>query len=55
MGCFKIQLFLEDKTLSAKNNIPENDRNIDTSTDWTKLSLNFTAENYGIKITYDQK
>ena len=55
MCCFNIKLFLEDKTWSTKNNIPENDRNIDTSTDWTKLSLNFTDENYGIKIIYDQK
>ena len=55
MGRFKIQIFLEDKSLSTKNNIPKKDRNIDTSTDWTKLSLNFTEDYYGIKKTYDQK
>ena len=28
--------------------------NSDSSTDWTKLNLNFTVENYGIKLLYDE-
>ena len=27
---------------------------IDTSTDWTLVSLNFSVQNYGIKFIYDQ-
>ena len=36
-------------------NIPKGDRYSDTSTEWTKLSLNFTGDNYGIKVNYDEK
>ena len=35
MGCFRIQLILEDNTWSTRYNIPKNDRYSDTSTDWT--------------------
>ena len=54
MGCFKIQLLLEDNTWGTRYNIPNNDRYSDNSTQWTKLSSNFTVENYGIKLIYDQ-
>ena len=54
MGRFRIQLLLEDNTWSTRYNIPKNDRYSDTSTDWTLISLNFTVENYGIKLIYDQ-
>ena len=54
MGRFRIQLLLEDNTWSTRYNIPKNDRYSDTSTDWTLVSLNFTVENYGIKLIYDQ-
>ena len=54
MGRFRIQLLLEDNTWSTRFNIPKNDRRSDSSTDWTVVSLNFTEENYGIKIFYDQ-
>ena len=50
MRRFRIQLLLEDNTWSTQYTIPKNDQYSDTSTDWTKLSLNFTAENYGIKL-----
>ena len=53
MGRFRIQLLLED-TWSTRYNIPKNDRYSDSSNDWTKLSLNFTVQNYGIKLIYDQ-
>ena len=54
MGRFRIQLLLEDNTWSTRYNIPKNDRYSDSSTDWTLLSLNFTVENYGVRLIYDQ-
>ena len=54
MGRFRIQLLLEDNTWSTRYNIPKNDRCSDTSTEWTLVSLNFTVENYGIKLVYDE-
>ena len=54
MGRFRIQLLLEDHTWSTRYNIPKNDRYSDSSTDWSKLSLNFTVENYGIRLIYDE-
>ena len=54
MGRFRIQLILEDNPWSTRYNIPKNDRYSDTSTDWTLVSLNFTVENYGIKLIYDE-
>ena len=53
-GTFRIQLLLEDNTWSTRYYIPENDRYIDTSTEWTLVILNFTVENYGIKLIYDE-
>ena len=54
MGRFRILLLLEDNTWSTRYNIPKNDRYTDTSTQWTKSSLNFTVENYGIKLVFDE-
>ena len=54
MGLFRIQLLLEYNTWSRRYNIPKNDRYSESSTDWTKLSLNFTEQNYGIKLIYDE-
>ena len=54
MGKFRIQLLLEDNTWSTRYNIPKNDRYSDSSTDWILVNLNFTVENYGIKLIYDQ-
>ena len=54
MGRFRIQLLLEDNTWSTRYNIPKNDRYSDSSTQWTLVNSNFTVENYGIKIIYDQ-
>ena len=51
---FRIQLLLEDNSWSIRYNIPESDRYSDTSTQWTKLNLNFIVENYGILLFYDQ-
>ena len=54
MGRFKIQLLLEDNTWSTRYNIPKNDRCSNSSTQWILVNLNFTAENYGNKLIYDQ-
>ena len=54
MGRFRIQLLLENNTWSTRYNIPKNDRYSDSSTQWTLINLNFTTENYGIKLIYDQ-
>ena len=54
MGRFRNQLLLEDNTWSTRYNIPKNDRYSDTSADWTKVSLNFTVENYCIKLKYHE-
>ena len=54
MGCFKIQLLLDDNTLSTRYYIPKNDLCSDISTQWTLVSLNFTVENYGINLIYYQ-
>ena len=34
--------------------IAKNDQYSNNSTDWTLLNLNFTVENYGVKLIYDQ-
>ena len=54
VGRFRIQLLLEDNTWSTRYNIPKNDRYSNSSTKWTLVNLNFTVENYGIKLIYDQ-
>ena len=54
MGRFRIELLLEDNTWSTRYNIPKNDRYSDSSTQWTLKNLNFTVENYGIRLVYDQ-
>ena len=45
MGRFRIQLLLTDNTRPSRYNTTKNDRYSDTSTQWTKLSLNFTVNN----------
>ena len=54
MGRFRIQLLLEDNTWSTQYTIAKNSQYSDNSTDWTLLNLDFTVENYGIKLIYDQ-
>ena len=54
MGRFRIQLLLEDNTWSTVYTIDKNTQYSDNSTDWTLLNLDFTVENYGIKLIYDQ-
>ena len=54
MGRFRTQLLLEDNTWSTRYNIPKNDRYSHNSTEWTLVNLNFTVENYGIKLIYGE-
>ena len=54
MGRFRIQLLLEDNTWETQYTIAKNTQYNDTSTDWILLNLDFTKENYGIKLIYDQ-
>ena len=54
MSRVRIQLLLAKNTWITIYNIPEKDQYSDTSTQWKKLSLNFTVENYGIKFLYDK-
>ena len=54
MGCFRIQLLIQGNTWSTRYYIANNDQYSDSSKEWTKLSLNFTEEIYGIKLIYDE-
>ena len=53
MGRFRIQLLLEDNSWNTQYTISKNTQYSDTSTDWTLLNLDFTEENYSIKLFYD--
>ena len=54
MGTVRIQRLLQDITWSTQYTIAKNTQFTDNSSDWTLLILNFTIENYGIKLIYDQ-
>ena len=54
MGRLRIQLLLENNTWTTQYTINKNDRYSNNSTDWTLLNLDFTIENYGIKLIYDE-
>ena len=55
MGRFRIRLILEDNTSNTQYTIAKITQYNTTSTEWTLLNLDFTIENYGIKLIYDQK
>ena len=54
MGRFRIQLLLEDNTWSTRYSLPKHERYSNLSTDWTLVCLNFTEENYAIKLIYNE-
>ena len=54
MGRFRIQLLLGDNTWCTQYTIPKNDQYSDSSTEWKLLNLDFSIENYGVKLIYDQ-
>ena len=54
MGRFRIQLLLDDDIWTTQYTIAKNEGYSATSTEWKLLNLDFTVENYGIKMIYDQ-
>ena len=54
MGRFRIQLLLEDNTWDTKYTIAKNTQYTNSPREWTFLSLDFSEENYGIKLIPDQ-
>ena len=54
MGRFRIALLLDDNTWNTQFIMAKNTQYSDNSTDWTLLNLDFTVENYGIKLNLDQ-
>ena len=54
MGRFRIDLLLDNNTWINKYTMEKNPQFSDSSTEWKLLSLNFTEENYGIRLTYDR-
>ena len=54
MSRLRIQLLLDDNTWDTQYTIAKNTQYSDISTDWTLLNLDFTLENYGNKLKYDQ-
>ena len=54
MGRFRIQLLLKDNTWNTQYTIPKNDQYCTTSSEWILLNLDFTVENYGVKLIYDE-
>ena len=54
MGRFRIQLLLDDNTWSTLYTIAKNTQYSNSETEWKILNLDFTTENYGIKLILDQ-
>ena len=54
MGRFRIQLLLDDNAWSTQYTIDKNTQYSDSESEWKLLNLDFTLENYGIKLILDQ-
>ena len=54
MGRLRIALLLEDDIWDTQYTIAKNTQYSASSTEWTLLNLDFTVENYGIRLIYDQ-
>ena len=54
MGRLQIQLLLDNNTWSTQYTIPKNTQYTDSPTEWKLLNIDFSVENYGIKMVYDQ-
>ena len=54
MGRFRIQLLLGDNTWSTQCTLAKKTNYSTSSTEWSLLNLDFTVENYGVKLVYDQ-
>ena len=55
MGTFRTKLLLNRSTWSTRYEIPKNDRYINSSAQWTLVSLKFNIKNFGIKLVCDQE
>ena len=54
MPRFRIQILLENGSWDNKYTIGKNSQFSNTSTEWTLLSLDFTQDNYGIRLLFDR-
>ena len=54
MPRFRIQILLEDGSWDNKYTIEKNSQFSNTSTEWNYLNLDFTQENYGIRLILDR-
>ena len=54
MGRFRIDLLLDDNSWQTQYTIEKNTQFSESSTEWTLLNLDFTIENYGIRLVYDR-
>ena len=54
MGRFRIQSLLDDNTWSTQYTIDKNTQYSYSESEWKLLNLDFTLENYGIKLILDQ-
>ena len=54
MPRFRIQILLEDGSWDNKYTIEKNTQFSNTSTEWTLLNLDFTQDNYGIRLLFDR-
>ena len=54
MGRFRIQLLSEGGTWVTQYTIEKNTQYSSSPTEWNLLNLDFTIDNYGIKLIYDQ-
>ena len=54
MGRFRIDLLKDNNAWVTRYTIEKNTQFSDSSTEWSLLNLDFSEENYGIKLIYDQ-
>ena len=54
MGRFRIQLLLDNNTWSIQYTTEKNTQYSNSESEWKFLNLDFTVENYGIKLILDQ-
>ena len=54
MPRFRVQILLEDGTWENKYIIEKNSQYSETSMEWTLLNLDFTQDNYGIRLIFDR-
>ena len=54
MGRFRIDLLLDNDTWENKYTLEKNSQFSNSSTEWSLLNLDFSEENYGIRLIYDR-